>query len=352
MIPLQTLNSINEFCTSGDKTIPDSSHFLNGYLEAEGLPFEHFNYLLNLITKNIGLYNTGSISIENEIISVLTAAGITPNGSLVNQLLGAINYLIGKSTSNITPIINGGNFAYFSARTIQIQSCICYDSTTSYVLNFTLMNCILQSSGGWSAGNAGNKLVSGTTLQANTCYHVYLIRKTSDGTVDIAISTNPFGNFTFPAGYALSRLIGSINTDSGSNLYPGVYTRIGNNLHFSYTTPLVYPINTPYNGSQYNDVRQLISIKVADSFYNFVNIVAGYQNDTDFIFTSIIDPAETDAQPGSSNGYTLLNNSAVTQTALSLKTDANQHIAVRIFSSGNYPDTFMIYLRSYEQIIT
>jgi len=75
---------------------------------------------------------------------------------------------------------------------------------------------VIQSSGSWVAGNNQNKLDTGVRGN-NTTYHVFVIRKTSDGSGDILFSlsaTSP----TMPTGYSGSRWIHAIRTDSSGNI--------------------------------------------------------------------------------------------------------------------------------------
>lgn len=92
---------------------------------------------------------------------------------------------------------------------------------------------ILQSSGVWTAGNNQNKLDTGARAN-NTWYHVFAIRKTSDGTGDILFSLSPTAP-TMPSGYAGFRRISSIKTDGSGNIIQ--FLNFGRNFTFK-TPPL------------------------------------------------------------------------------------------------------------------
>lgn len=89
------------------------------------------------------------------------------------------------------------------------------DDTVDIRLTST-MRGILQSSGAWAAGDNQNKLDAGARTP-NTCYHKFLIRKTSDGTGDVLFSTSLTAP-TLPAGYAGFALIESILTNASGNI--------------------------------------------------------------------------------------------------------------------------------------
>jgi hypothetical protein len=70
----------------------------------------------------------------------------------------------------------------------------------------------------WAVGNGNGALDVGTALAASTWYHVFLIERIDNFTVDILISTST--NPTLPANYTKRRRIGSIKTDASSHIFP------------------------------------------------------------------------------------------------------------------------------------
>ncbi|NES11267.1 hypothetical protein G3O07_18440 [Pseudomonas laurentiana] len=83
-----------------------------------------------------------------------------------------------------------------------------------------------QAAGAWSAGAGGNALFPGAKV-ANTFYHFFLIRKDSDGSVDVGFDTSLVAA-NRPAGYSkFVRLKGrAVKTDSAGNIIP--FINIGN----------------------------------------------------------------------------------------------------------------------------
>lgn len=82
----------------------------------------------------------------------------------------------------------------------------------------------------WAAGTNQGGLDTGS--EANTTwYHVFLIRKDSDGTGDVLFSTS-VDTPTMPSGYSSKRRIGSILNDGSGNITP--FTQFGD--EFTWTT--------------------------------------------------------------------------------------------------------------------
>lgn len=92
---------------------------------------------------------------------------------------------------------------------------------------------ILQAAGAWAAGDNQNKLDTGARA-ANSWYHVFAIRKTSDGTADILFSLSATAP-AMPAGYAGFRRLGSVRTDASGNIL--AFTNVGRSFFWK-TPPL------------------------------------------------------------------------------------------------------------------
>lgn len=75
---------------------------------------------------------------------------------------------------------------------------------------------ILQAAGAWAAGDNQNKLDTGAKANSTT-YHVFVIRKTDDGTGDLLFSLSSTAP-TVPTGYSGFRRIGRIATDGSGNI--------------------------------------------------------------------------------------------------------------------------------------
>ena len=107
------------------------------------------------------------------------------------------------------------------------------DNTVDITL-VSAISGVLQSSGAWAAGTGQNKLDTGAKANSTT-YHVFAIRKTSDGTGDILFSLSPTAP-TMPSGYAGFRRVGRIATDGSGNIR--AFKDRGNG-YFDWVAPMV-----------------------------------------------------------------------------------------------------------------
>ena len=81
-----------------------------------------------------------------------------------------------------------------------------------------VMSGVLQAAGAWSSGVGGNKLDAGARA-ANSWYHLFLLRKASDGQADLLFSISATAP-AVPAGYGLVRRRGAVKTDASGNIVP------------------------------------------------------------------------------------------------------------------------------------
>ncbi len=69
----------------------------------------------------------------------------------------------------------------------------------------------------WAVGTAAGGLFSGATLAVDSVYHLFIIRKDSDGSIDAGFDDNITAT-NIPAGYTSFKRIGSVLTDGSSNI--------------------------------------------------------------------------------------------------------------------------------------
>jgi hypothetical protein len=160
--------------------------------------------------------------------SLLAAANITPNGNV--DAVGASQYFDGflqAIADNAPKTLPLGYFSGFTlsnnggAPNTTVDTDPGTARSSDNTVDITLVSAIsgiLQSSGAWAAGNNQNKLDTGAKA-INTCYHVFAIRKTSDGTADILFSLSATAP-TMPSGYAGFALINFIRTNASGNIIP------------------------------------------------------------------------------------------------------------------------------------
>ena len=104
MIPEQVVTQFPVWGANATKVEPNAAKYAGGWQEADVIPHEWLNWLLNRASQAVTKHNAGVQSMEKEIISVLTASGQTPDSSEDDQLLDAINYLIQQGGNTIQPV--------------------------------------------------------------------------------------------------------------------------------------------------------------------------------------------------------------------------------------------------------
>lgn len=89
------------------------------------------------------------------------------------------------------------------------------DSTSTYDL-ILASGITKRLDAAWAVGTGNGGLDTGSKA-ATTGYHVYLIRRTSDGVIDVLLSTSATSP-TLPSGWVAKRRIGSVMTNGSSNI--------------------------------------------------------------------------------------------------------------------------------------
>lgn len=97
---------------------------------------------------------------------------------------------------------------------VAVGDCANEDSGARH--NMSLTSAITKTLSAFSAGT-GNGGLDTSSVGANTWYHVHLIRKDSDGTIDALYSTS-VSSPTMPSGYTARRRIGSFKTNGSSQI--------------------------------------------------------------------------------------------------------------------------------------
>lgn len=116
MIPTQTLETFPVFGDNATKVQPDNggSKYSNGFQQSDVLPAEWLNWEWNKASSGVTKLNEGLSSVEGELNNVLSEAGISPSGSVTNQVYKAIkktNGYISAASKTITgaPTIETGS---------------------------------------------------------------------------------------------------------------------------------------------------------------------------------------------------------------------------------------------------
>ena len=99
MIPQQTFETYPVFSDSGTKVQPDNAKYSAGFQQSDVLPAEWVNWFWNKSSKGVTDLNQGLLSVEKELIAVLTEYGITPAEATEDQLKQALVKMRNKVTS-------------------------------------------------------------------------------------------------------------------------------------------------------------------------------------------------------------------------------------------------------------
>ena len=98
---------------------------------------------------------------------------------------------------------------------IAIAAGECADSGHDYLMKLSA-TLTKQIDAAWSAGDDAGGMFTGSVAN-DTWYHVFLIRKDSDGSIDAGFDTS-VSAANIPSGYTAYRRIGSILTDGSANI--------------------------------------------------------------------------------------------------------------------------------------
>jgi hypothetical protein len=226
---------------------------------------QRIRYLLAQITGETYWY----IDPDTTIAALKTAADATA--------ISHKNYIAGLVLSNDTD----------TEHDISIAAGCALDSTNAYMMTLgTAM--VKRIDAGWAAGTAAGGMFTGS-VGATTWYHVFLIRKTADGSIDAGFDTSVTAA-NIPAGYVAYRRIGSVLTDGASNIVQ--FIQHGDN--FTWKT-LVQDLNgiTPANT---NAVTQALTVPTGVSVQAHVNGVYYYVSG-DATYLLLTELGETDTTP-------------------------------------------------------
>lgn len=164
------------------------------------------------------------------------------------------------------------------------------DSTGTYLIKLTSA-ITKQLDAAWVAGTNAGGLDTGSKA-ASTWYHVWLIRKDSDGSADVLFSTS-VSSPTMPSGYTYKRLIGSVHTSAASNIEAFVVVEAGSGVEVQWLSPVldVSLSNTLTTTARVDALSVPVGYKVKAKFS------ANQQDATAGNITYISDPDTTDVAP-------------------------------------------------------
>lgn len=206
-----TVGNTATFTTGQKKTVSD----VTGTTEANGL-------------WTITVIDTTHIDLQGSVFTNSYVSGGTIGGGVDEIKLGAGLALTGDTlAASIDPALVPGHIsgltlsAAGSTGTFGIAAGVANDAASGGLMS--LASAYTKTTSSWAVGSGNGALDTGS-VAINTWYHVYLIKRTDTGVVDVLFSTSA-SSPTMPSSYTLKRRIGSMKTDGSSQWLK--FTQIG-----------------------------------------------------------------------------------------------------------------------------
>lgn len=144
----------------------------------------------------------------SEAISAVSAGVTTFNGRS-----GSVSPAGNDYPAIFVNYLSGLTLAYVTTTTFSVAVGAANDSTNACTM--VLGSSLTKSTSSWAVGNNNGGIDTGS-IASSTWYHVYLIRRSDTGVVDVLFSTSA-SSPTMPTNYDQKRRIGSIKTDGSSH---------------------------------------------------------------------------------------------------------------------------------------
>lgn len=163
---------------------------------------------------NITTYAAGDI-LYASAANTLSKLAIGSTGQVLS-ISGGVPVWTSSSSAWPAGTLYGLTLSQASATTVGIAVGGCANEDGGTAFNMVLGSAITKSLSAWAAGTTNGALDTGT-IAASTWYHVHLIRKDSDGSIDALLSLSATAP-TMPSGYTARRRLGSIFTNASSQV--------------------------------------------------------------------------------------------------------------------------------------
>lgn len=238
-------------------------------------------------------------------------------------------FTLSNSTSGETPDAD---------HDIDIAAGECRDST--HTANIVLASSMTkQLDASWASGNFAGGL-DGGEVQADTWYHVFVIKNPTSAAVDVLFSTSATAP-TLPNGYTKFRRLGSVRTDASANIL--AFKQYGNK--FIWVDPPVNGTATTVN----NTTGATITISYVPSGFSVdALLLANLNSASTAALCKVFDYGMTGQEPTTSSGdFTILKPGAnvyetITQASTELEVVTSPTAGVEVW--GNTSDTKIIFI--------
>lgn len=217
MQPTQTFSEYPEFGNASSKQKPEDAKYSAGFLPQETLPAEWQNWFLNGATKGITDLNTGVLSIESEINTVLSSRSETPDATKTNQLLTVLNKIkaeailaahpVGSlywtsSTENPSVTFGGGTWTQIKDRFILAAGDTYTNGATGGAATVTLTTDNLPSHSHSCSGTTGNQSNNPSFYWTGSHAHQFYTPNSGEGGTCLLFNNYAEASLGFGAGNA------------------------------------------------------------------------------------------------------------------------------------------------------
>lgn len=245
----------------------------------------------------------------------------TPNPIVVGTTILAFSQIPGGGTIALHGIVPANNGAD-ADHDIDFSSGAAPDSThtQSLILPSTF---IKQIDVAWVAGTPAGGLFSGT-VAADTWYHLFVIKKDSDGSIDAGFDTSVVAA-NIPAGYTKFKRVGSVLTDGSSDIIAFSANEVGGGgLDVLWLDP---PLDVDDSSSSSTAETRTLSVPTGYKVSASMNVYAKKPN-----YLSSFDAND---EPASDAVAPLANTSEDGFNHVSVRTNTSGQIRSRAFSGGD-----------------
>jgi hypothetical protein len=232
------------------------------------------------VTTALSTKVSGSYASAAEVIAGLESAKVVSPLTLVIP-----NWLTGLSLRNDTD----------TDHDIEISTGWAMDSTNVYGMRLSSV-ITKRIDASWAVGDDSGGLFSGSVGNA-TWYHVFIIRKDSDGTIDAGFDTSATAA-NKPAGYSNYRRIGSVLTNGSANIIQ--FYQSGDT--FLWNTPII-DVNVENPGS--SAVTRTISTPLGVVCESILYAGAVPANDGSYFYLLLTCLSTDDVIPSFNNGMNI-----------------------------------------------
>jgi hypothetical protein len=177
----------------------------------------------------------------------------------------------------------------------------------------------------WSVGSTNGGFATGESLPASGTIHVWLIKRSDTGVVDVLANNHATTGLTptLPAGYDYKRLIGSYRTNASNNIINGDWRGTGVLRTFLYDTPI---LDVSYTTPGTSAITSALSTPGGIATFAIMNFVVGSGGS---VYVSSLDNADMAGSHTAAPGWTVISPGYTVSCQGRVKTNTSSQIRHR-----------------------